>query len=94
MIRKDELTLTEEEIDELTADILGWSNDLLFQSKANRDAVYNRARKNSDLPLRRSSISNQQLDPRYTVEGRHQPDRGLANDYRHWFPTLYMLESR
>lgn len=32
------------------------------------------------------------LDPRYTVEGRHIPDKGLANNYKHYTPKLYVLE--
>jgi hypothetical protein len=28
----------------------------------------------------RSKIGNQFIDPRYTVEGRRLPDKGLAND--------------
>lgn len=65
-----------------------------FQSKENRDQVY-RALKASNryfMKVRRTSIRNQLYDPRYTVEGRDIPDRGFANDYKHYFAVLYELE--
>jgi hypothetical protein len=77
----ENLALTDEEVD-LVAHRLcaaGWDNDLMFQSRVNRDAVYHRA-KQLGAVMKRSRTGNSVLDPRYTVEGRNLPDRGLAND--------------
>lgn len=93
---KDELTLSQPEIYKICDQLCssGWQNtgrfELLFQSKANRDAVYREAKSRGAI-LRRSSTGHQLLDPRYTVEGSDIPDRGLMNDYRHSFANLYEL---
>jgi len=75
--------------DELCA--AGWSRGMTFAEKANRDAVAKAARQRGAV-VKKSSIRNQLMDPRYTIESRHLPDKGLANDYRHYWPALYMLE--
>lgn len=83
-IRSDELTLSEQEIEDLAANLCeaGFHEELGFQSKANRDAVYNAAKQRAHgaIAMVRTRFGNQSIDPRYTVEGRHLPDKGLAND--------------
>lgn len=65
---------------------------LLFQLQENRTQVAKAAKAAGITTFRRMSY-NQQLDPRYTVESSHIPDRGLANDYNHFFSKLYALET-
>jgi hypothetical protein len=90
-IGKDDLTLTQDEIDDLAKQVCSdyFRGDLLFQSKMNRDTVYNAAK--HAVRLKRGSTGHQLLDPRYTVEGAYLPDKGLMNDYRHSFGNLYTL---
>lgn len=66
--------------------------DLVFQSKANRDAVWSRLGKNERRKFRKTSIRNQLFDPLYTFEGRNLEDKGLGNDYRHYFAALYEIK--
>jgi hypothetical protein len=40
--------------------------------------------------VRRWSIANQSIDPRYTIEGQDLPDKGLGND--RIMTNLYKLE--
>jgi hypothetical protein len=68
----------------------GFHDDLLFQSKENRDAVWAEGKRLGGK-FRRGSTGHQLLDPRYTVEGRHIPNQGMGNDYRHSFANLYTL---
>jgi hypothetical protein len=65
-------------------------NKLRFANKANRDLVA-RICKQKRIPAHQSSIRNQPLDPRYTVEGRNLPDKGLGNE-RRFYSVLYNLE--
>lgn len=68
--------------------------DLNFQDRANRDAVWAKLQKHEKQRFVRTSIRNQQLDPRYTVEGAELPDKGLGNDYRHFFSAIYSIDRR
>ena len=86
----DTLTLTQGEIEDLAGQLMYPRSDLLFQNKANRDAVHRHC-KEINIDTVRQVVKNQQLDPRYTVEGRMIADRGLGNDYRHFFSSLYEL---
>jgi hypothetical protein len=78
---QQEVTLPQGRIDRLAGELCasGWHEKLTFQVKANRDAVYQLAKKHG-ASMKRSSTPNQIVDPRYTVEGSHLADRGLAND--------------
>lgn len=63
---------------------------LSFQNRANRDFVYKWARFDGIKTFRGVS-RNQLYDPRYTVEGSDILDKGIGNDYKHYFSALYML---
>jgi hypothetical protein len=65
-------------------------NELHFQRKEHRDQVWALLLPEHKLLMRRRSIANQIVDPRYTWEGRALPDKGLANDS--WYGTLYSIE--
>lgn len=70
------------------------TNDLIFQTKANRDARY-RELVRAGRPARRSSIRNQSLHPQYVADfsGPERFDTGIGNgSYRTFFPVLYRLE--
>jgi hypothetical protein len=71
--------------------MLSRGEQLTFASRLNRDEVFAAAKAAGVGPLKRSSISNQILDPRYTFEGRHLPDLGLGND-KQMYGALYDLE--
>lgn len=90
-IRSDELTLSDQEVVDLAGGLSesGFHADLGFQSRANRDAVAAELKRHGGR-MRRWKMANQVIDPRYTVEGRHLPDKGLANDTI--VCNLYMLE--
>jgi hypothetical protein len=92
----DTITLSQEEIDELAAVLClaGFNHRYLFQNKLNRDAVAKAAKQQAgnSIRLMKGSTRNQLLDPRYTVEGRHIPDQGLNNDYKHYFAAVYSLD--
>lgn len=91
MPQVNEMTLNMSDV-VMLADEIQYGGDLLFQVKANRDAVY-RELVRRGLYAQRSSIGNQQLDPRYTAEGRG-PDLGLGNAYRTHFTRLYEVAVR
>jgi hypothetical protein len=84
-------TMSESEITDLATKICeaGWSEEFSFQNRFNRDLVAI-AIKQRGGKVRRWMIGNQLIDPRYTVEGRHLPDKGLANDSI--MTNLYNLE--
>lgn len=90
-VGKDELTLSDYEIQNLAGQLCsaGFHGDLSFQSRANRDAVAALC-KRMGAKLKKSSIANQIVDPRYTVEGSHLPDKGLANTTI--WTNLYILQ--
>ena len=83
-------TLTAEEVQSLARSIRdgGWLN---FTNLANKKAVTAELRRMKVRTYSRTAHGSL-LDPRYTVEGRMLPDQGLANDYRHFTPKLYVLE--
>jgi len=64
---------------------------LTFQSLKNRNWVANLAR-GEFIDVVRYTHKNQLYDPRYTVEGWDIPDKGLGNDYKHFFASIYCLE--
>jgi hypothetical protein len=64
--------------------------EMSFANKSNRDNVA-RIAKQMGAGIRKSSIRNQLLDPRYVEEGRHLPDRGLMNEKR-MFSAIYHVE--
>ena len=74
----------------LLADQIQQGNELRFASKANRDLVA-RICKQKRIPAHKSSIRNQSLDPRSTVEGRNLSEQGLAKE-RRFYSVLYELE--
>lgn len=98
------MTDSEVTLDQKTVEVLASMLDpdngavryYIFTSRANRDAVWSELRNRGVRPsvISRTSIRNQNLDPRYTVEGMHLEDKGLMNDYRHFWPVLYRLEVR
>lgn len=90
-IKSDELTLSDQEVIDLAAGLgeAGFHSDLGFQSRVNRDAVAAELVRRGGA-ARRWKMGGQAIDPRYTVEGRHLPDKGLANDTI--VCDLYMLE--
>jgi len=67
----------------------GFPEKYSFQDRGNRDFVAGLVA-NRGGKVAKSSTANQSIDPRYTVEGRHLPDRGMANDRIH--TNLYHLE--
>jgi hypothetical protein len=84
-------TITKEQAERL-AETLRSGGHLNFTNMANRNWVA-KICKQKRIPVRKGSIRNQLLDPRYTVEGSDIPDRGLANDYKHYHAVLYKLEA-
>jgi hypothetical protein len=83
-------TITAAEAAQL-ANSLEYKTRLTFSNQANRNWVAKNARLRG-LPVIKSSQRNVLLDPRYTVEGASTPDRGLYNDYKHYFPVVYTVE--
>jgi hypothetical protein len=68
----------------------GWGPmEQSYANRANRDAVA-RIAKSMGATIRRWSIPNQLLDPRYVIEGSHLPNKGLAND-KQMFSAIYHL---
>lgn len=66
-----------------------------FTDLAHRKQVVQAAKSDSVLKhvkLQLRTAHGSLLDPRYTIEGRHIPDRGFNNDYRHYTPKLYCLD--
>jgi hypothetical protein len=86
-----EQTLTPQEVTALAEQLRDSRRDLLFTNLANKKAVAKECRLRR-IPVRSRTSHGSLLDPRYTVEGRSQPDRGLANDYKHFHAKLYVLE--
>lgn len=85
------VTLTDSEIESL-AESLRYGGHLNFTNLANKKAVARRCREKRIKTYSRTAHGSL-LDPRYTVEGRDIPDKGFANDYKHFTPKLYCLES-
>ena len=86
-----ELTLSLDEIDEL-AESLRHGGHLNFTNLANKKAVARRCKDKGIKTFSRTAHGSL-LDPRYTVEGRHIPDKGFANAYKTFTPKLYCLET-
>ena len=84
-------TLSETEIDEL-ANSLRHGGHLNFTNLSNKREVARRC-KQLGIQTYSHTAHGSLLDPRYTVEGSHLPDRGLANDYKHYHAKLYCLEA-
>jgi hypothetical protein len=89
---KSEPALTQDEIHELADELQYGRGSLLFTNLENKRAVTKEAKKRGYRVYSRTAHGSL-LDPRYTVEGRMQPDRGFANDYKHFHPKLYVLEA-
>lgn len=87
----NEITLSLSEIDDLARSLRNGGH-LNFTVLANKRAVAKRCK---DLGIKTFSRTahGSLLDPRYTVEGRHIPDKGLANNYKQFQPKLYCLEA-
>jgi hypothetical protein len=86
-----EVTLTSEEIESL-ADSLRNRGYLNFTNLANKNAVKRRATAKGIKTFSRTAHGSL-LDPRYTVEGRDIPAKGLANNYKQYQAKLYCLEA-
>jgi hypothetical protein len=86
-----QVTLSDEFIENLADEICapGFPESYSFQYRGNRDAVAMRVRQRGGK-VRRWSIANQSIDPRYTIEGQDLPDKGLGND--RIMTNLYKLE--
>lgn len=87
-----EVTLSESEIEELAESMRYGRGHLNFTNLANKNAVKKRCTQKRIKTFSRTAHGSL-LDPRYTVEGRMIPDKGFANDYKHFTPKLYVLES-
>jgi len=85
-------SMSQEDIDFLVSVLCGagFTQEITFAEKANRDAVYQACVKQG-AKLRRWSMRNCVLDPRYTYEGRFLPDLGLGNTTEH-YSGLYFLK--
>lgn len=83
-------TLSAEEVVDLALSIR-YGGYLNFTNLANKQAVARYLRGLRVKTFSRTAHGSL-LDPRYTVEGRMLPDKGLGNDYRHFTPKLYVLE--
>lgn len=86
-----EATLSQGEARDLAQQLGGGGRHLLFTNMANRNLVAKIA-KELGINVVRSSVRNQLLDPRYTVESSNLPDKGLGNDYKHYHSVLYCLD--
>ena len=84
------LTLTQWEVENLAKHV-GDRDSLRFTELENMRAVKKACKKYGHSVYSRTAHGSL-LDPRYTVEGRSNPDEGLANDYKHYHPKLYVLE--
>jgi hypothetical protein len=89
MPRNHRITLSQDEIEGL-ADRMRFDDHMMFEFMGNRDAVA-AAAKQLGVAVKKSNVKNPVLDPRYTVEGRHLPNLGMANDAQA-YGTLYRLE--
>lgn len=89
----DTATLLSDEDAEIIAKRLGSStNHLYFTNLDNKRKVAKIAKQLGVKTVSRTAHGSL-LDPRYTVEGEHIPDKGLGNDYKHYHPKLYCLET-
>ena len=88
----DEVTLTSAEIQELAESMRYGRGHLNFTNLKNKNAVKKRCTEMRIKTYSRTAHGSL-LDPRYTVEGRNLPDKGFGNDYKHFTPKLYVLES-
>jgi hypothetical protein len=86
-----EPTLTIEEARELAWSLRDSGRDLRFTNLANKNMVKKLCTQMGFRTVSRTAHGSL-LDPRYTVEGRMLPDKGLGNDYKHYHPKLYCLE--
>jgi len=89
---KDVQTLTDAEVNELAQSMRNGRGYLNFTNLANKNAVKKRCTQLGIKTFSRTAHGSL-LDPRYTVEGRHIPDMGLANNYKNFTARLYCLES-
>jgi hypothetical protein len=87
----EEATLNDEQINQLAQE-LRYGGHLNFTILANKKVVAKRCKQLGIRTYSRTAHGSL-LDPRYTVEGSHIPDKGLGNDYKHFTPKLYVLES-
>jgi len=89
----DTQTLTNEQVKDL-AESLRYTRYLNFTNLANKRAVQKEAKRLGIKTFSRTAHGSL-LDPRYTVEGSvaRLPDKGLGNDYKHFHPKLYCLET-
>lgn len=87
-----ELTLTDAEVNELADSMRYGRGHLCFTNLANKNAVKKACTQKRIKTVSRTAHGSL-LDPRYTVEGRHLPDKGFANDYKRFHPKLYVLET-
>jgi hypothetical protein len=87
-------TLTKEEAEAAASACVNGAR-LTFQSLANRNWVAKivRQKYRGYGELSKYTHKNQLYDPRYTVEGSDIPDKGFANDYKHYFASIYCLET-
>jgi len=83
--------LTASEINNL-AESIRYGGHLNFTELANKQAVKKACTQRGIRTFSRTAHGSL-LDPRYTVEGSHIPDKGFGNDYRHFHGKLYCLES-
>lgn len=84
------LTLTTEEVEAIARNV-GDRDSLRFTQLENMRAVKKAVKRLGHSCYSRTAHGSL-LDPRYTVEGRNIPDRGLANNYKQFQPKLYVLE--
>jgi len=89
---RKQFTLTQDEAENAARRVAN-GDRLTFQSIFNRNQVAKIARQSYGVEVVRYTHRNQLYDPRYTVEGSDIPDRGFANDYKHFFASIYCLES-
>lgn len=89
-IKPDPDLLTDEEVREV-AQNFRHDRALYFTNLTNKRAVTKEC-KRLGIRCHSRTAHGSLFDPRYTVEGRHIPDRGFANDYKHYHPKLYVLE--
>ena len=89
---RKQFTLTTEQAEAAARDCANGAK-LTFQSLANRNWVASIVKQKYHLTPSKYVSRGQLYDPRYTVEGSDIPDRGFANDYKHYFASIYCLET-
>jgi hypothetical protein len=88
-----EMTLSQEDIDIAIRKLAGGNAErICFESRLNRDEVFRQGKAQGLRALKKQSAGYSILDPRYTFEGRHLPDKGLGNDQR-GYAKLYFIYS-